>query len=93
MRVTDGRSCMYCHQRIDGAYTMDRDESGDGYSHLKCYERVHTFVPKVSFLQVLVNLDDQVLVRELLEALVPELDKARIVQEFNRRMLAKGPRG
>lgn len=57
--------------------------TGNGWACPSCYYREHPFVAKTSFQEVLVNCDDQVLVRQLLEAYVPTEAKRQITQEFN----------
>ena len=77
-----GDQCEYCGKPLTGLMIS----TGTGMACEPCYYKKHPFVPKDSFLGVLCNCDDQVLVRRLLEEDVPPGTKARIIDNFNREM-------
>lgn len=54
--------------------------------HLACWEKEHPFVPKRNFDEVLGNVDDQVIVRDLLRRYLSDNTKELITEHFNAAM-------
>ena len=74
--------CEYCGKPLTGLMIS----TGTGMACESCYYKKHPFIPKDSFMAVLCNYDDPVLVRRLLEENVPPEIKGRIIDNFNREM-------
>lgn len=72
-------NCARCNQQLQGIMVSDKD----GWICEKCYYVTHPFKPYLTFSSVLLNVDDQVLLRNLLEIYVPSDVKLRIREKFN----------
>ena len=75
--------CTHCEKPITGAFI---NLGLDGRMHSLCYRLRFPFKPRLTFLDVLLNSEDQVIVRELLHEHVPDDVKQRIVVLFNKIM-------
>lgn len=63
--------------------------TGRGLYHEECFYRMRSYTPKRTFNEVLCNDEDQRLVRDLLQEVLPEYVKAQLVEAFNREMGAR----
>jgi hypothetical protein len=76
-------SCFYCDKEVrDPTYVT----TGDGIAHIRCELLYRPFRPKASFVEVIWNIHDQTIVKELLERHVPAKVKKLITEKFNTAM-------
>lgn len=78
--------CEICYQPI--AFFGERIYTVNGPTHPACYFQQNPIKARTTFLEVLNNCDDQVIVRRLLEELVPMDAKIEVVRRFNEAMRA-----
>lgn len=78
------QKCSICKKdNTDGAFVITGD---GGQAHTLCYEKENPPRVRETFQEVLVNCDDQVIVRQLLAMYVPDDIKKQIVDQFNSEM-------
>ena len=75
-------NCAKCNQELQGISISDKD----GWICERCYYILHPFKQYLTFNSVLHNMEDQVLLRNLLELYIPSDVKLRIREKFNEEM-------
>ena len=77
------KNCVICGAPISNSWVG----TGHGYAHSGCYTRQHPPIPATTIEQVARGIGDPVIAAEVVSQLVPEELAAKIVAEYNRRML------
>lgn len=79
-----GKKCTYCGEELDGStvITIKHDE----HTHPFCYYKEHPYQERDTFREVLSNQDDQVLINDLLQLMVPIELQYKITDAFNQIM-------
>ena len=78
--------CTECGTEIiDGTYVT----ANQGHNHVRCYEIANPPIKRKTFKSVLVNCEDQVLVRQLLVSKVPSEIQNEIIESFNETILTR----
>ncbi len=83
----DGRDCSICTGYIGEGDTFV--STGEGVAHYCCFFKDDPPKLKETFLGVLVNYDDQTLVRSLLEEFTLPVIQDEIVRRFNEEMMRR----
>jgi hypothetical protein len=78
--------CDSCKENITNVYISGVNMD---YYHPKCYHLKFPFVPKKTFDQVLGNMDDQIIVKNMLYEILTHEQKRTIVDKFNEIMLKR----
>jgi hypothetical protein len=76
------RTCEYCGQPIEGLFITTLG----GQAHKRCYLVRHPYRQAKDFAEALAG-DDRVLLRHILDALIPVGLKSQIVQVYNAELL------
>ena len=79
-------TCAYCRTSMIDADGFIGLDDMTGVAHVLCWHRAHSWHDKASFHEVLMQSDNQVLVRELLERFVSKDSQHLILEAFNAQM-------
>lgn len=74
--------CEKCNKELKGLMIS----TGTGVACESCYYANNPYIKKESFYSVLVNIDDQVLVRQLIDKYMPPEIKQWVIDDFNETM-------
>lgn len=75
--------CVFCGIDTKGSGVT---AGNDRLSCKLCWEQRHPFRPRETFQEMLINTENQTLVRELLESHISPKEQAQILMEFNAEM-------
>lgn len=84
----DNEICEHCEKPVGASWI----NSDGARMHPICYRLKYPFTPRLTFMDVLLNGEDQVIVRELLHHKVPQDVKDEIVILFNKVMSGRHAR-